>query len=192
VEIMGSERTNSGALYRRVTFGMVNGRAEVIGVEVWSVDPATLPKRATGMTKKEVVRHWHWPVWMPSGQPTGAIRSKDLRLPLGQMVTKFIAGRRRSATLITSERFLQETAPDDPRRSRPVQAGARQFLALAEDEAPARVGRPALPASHYAEVAAVYTDALAHRDDPTQAVINTFRCRNRLPPSGSTDAAGHH
>src|SRR5450759_2807290 len=105
---MSSERTNSGPLYRRVTYGLVDGRPEGIGVEIWSVDPATLPKRATGMTKKEVEHHWHSPIWMPTGEPEGAIRSKDLRLALGRMVSKYVAGQRRTATMLTSEKFLAD------------------------------------------------------------------------------------
>lgn len=203
---MGSQRTNSGALYRRVTYGLVNGRPEVIGVEVWSVDPATLPKRATGMTKKEVEHHWHSPVWMPTGEPDGAIRSKDLRLPLGRMVSEYVARVRRTATMLTSEEFLANPRPDPGFKHPRIQARQRVLLELLDEGAPKKAGRPALPVSHYVEVAEVYTEALRNGANPRAAVKEHFhvskssaakwvhRCRlaplNLLAKTSSGRAAG--
>jgi len=195
-----------------VTLAVIDGRAEAVGVEVFSIDPTKLPKFATGLTPKEAARHWPagWQSdnWLaePQRQPAG-IRSVDLRIPLSQVVAKFMDRRRRTATIMSDERFLAKQPEGDWTRRPKVQAAARRIIELTDGEPPRRkAGRPSLPVSHYQEVAAIYLAALRDYRDPIQAVMAekfvsksqaakwVYRCRrpplNLLDPTRRGRAAG--
>src|SRR5664280_1960804 len=88
------------------TIAMIDGRPEVVGVEMFSVDPVSIPqlysqlsedesrahfrqvRRATDATDDEESRA------LPDDH---AIRSKDLRLPLGKIVERYLAPERELA-----------------------------------------------------------------------------------------------
>ncbi len=167
------------------TYAIIDGRPEVVGVEMWAVDPAALPKRVTHLAKAEAERHWpreSEPSWDSRGGP---IRSKDLRLPLGRIVADYMARQRQVAKAWTTPGRMEKarqtlegsaSVPDEPGfwGTPRAQAAARQILELTDEARPKKAGRPSLPVSHYVEVARVYTEALRHRVNPTKAVVDHF------------------
>ena len=167
------------------TVAIIDGRPEVVGVELWAIDPASLEKRVTHLTPAQAERHWPRlpdPAW---DDRTGVIRTKDLRIPLGRVLTDYMSRQRRLAKGITTAGFARKIArtlnpdlrPDQPHPSeRPkAQAAAHRILELTDQDAPSnKVGRPALSGAHYADVAAVYTDALRNGADPTDSVRQHF------------------
>ncbi len=175
----------SGPFGLWTTVAIVDGRPEVVGVEMWAIDPATLPKRVTHLAKAEAERHWPRypdPSW---DSRTGAIRTKDLRLPLGRIVTEYMERQRHLAKGIATPGFVAKIArtlnpdlpPDQARRweAPKMQAAARRILDLTDEgTAKKKAGRPPLPASHYTAVAAVYSEALRNGANPTTAVIDHF------------------
>ncbi len=186
------------------TFAIVDGRAEVVGVELWAVDPASLEKRVTHLSKAQAREHWPRlddPEW---DSREGVIRSNDLRLPLGRIVTDYMERQRRLARADQHPDFKEKVLndakrfglvspdykplPTNPKR----QEATRRILELEDDSAPRKPGRPSLPLSEYLRVAEIYVRACENRLDPLQEISNfaekemskssagkmIFKCRN--------------
>ena len=167
------------------TVAIIDGRPEVVGVEMWAVDPAALPKRVTHLAKAEAERHWPRypePSW---DSREGPIRSKDLRLPLGRIVADYMARQRGIAKAWTTPGRMAKarqtlegsaTVTDEPGfwETPKAQAAARHIVDLTDEARPKKAGRPSLPAAHYVEVAKVYTEALRNGANPRAAVKEHF------------------
>ncbi|HVB13543.1 MAG TPA: hypothetical protein VNH38_02155 [Candidatus Dormibacteraeota bacterium] len=205
----------SGPFDLWTTFAIIDGRPEVVGVELWAVDPSALPRGVTHLTPKEAEGHWPRepdPSW---DSRVGAIRSKDLRVPLGQIVSDYMGRERRRAKGIVLgipakiRQMLDRTETTAGRTWMETPNGralAQHFLEVTEDAPKRKPGRPAWPASHYAEVAGTYIAALSYGVNPTAAVMGRFhvskstaakwiyRCRrpplNLLAPTVRGRAAG--
>lgn len=204
----------SGPFDLWTTFAIIDGRAEVVGVELWAVDPSALPKGVTRLTPKEAESHWPQ-TGLAWGSRVGGIRAKDLRVPLGRIVSDYMARERHRAKGIVLgipekiRQTLYGTATTAGRTWMETPKGrdlAQHFLEATEDAPKRKPGRPAWPASHYAEVAGTYIAALAYGVNPTAAVMGRFhvskstaakwiyRCRrpplNLLDPTVRGRAAG--
>lgn len=205
----------SGPFDLWTTFAIIDGRAEVVGVELWAVDPASLPKRVTRLAPREAQRHWPRSPDLSWDSRVGAIRSKDLRVALGRVVSEYMGRQRGLAKawltpglVAKSRQLLGGTAASRRAWSETPkgQAAARHFLQATEDAPKRKAGRPAWPASHYEEVATVYVEALRDGLNPTTTVMERFfvskstaakwvyRCRrpplNLLDPTVRGRAAG--
>jgi hypothetical protein len=156
----------TGPLEVNVTVGIVGGRPEPIGVEIWAVDPATLPEWATGMSPAAAKKRW---TFEPDAPPA-AIRTTDLRLPLGRLVEWSVVNLRWTFDTLTSTRIEEVDSRDRPALRR----FTKRVLELTEPEPEKPRGRRPLPRSHYENVAAVYRQALSDNQDPTQAVKEHF------------------
>jgi len=208
VEVLSQHRErwpdkDSGPLTLSVTIAIVDGRPQPIGVEVWAVHPAALEKWVTGMTRSAAEQKWGQVD--PDAEPA-AIRTVDLRLPLGRMVEDAVNRERRTAGYIAAGAFARQGNVAEWTKAPRVKAHAKRVLELTEPEPPKPRGRRPLPRSHYEEVAAVYREALRDNRDPTQAVKDYFivsksqaakwiwRCRreplNLLDPTVRGRAAG--
>lgn len=203
IEVLSQRHTHPGTgapVDVRVTVAMIDGRPEVIGVEMWSVHPATVDKTFTGMTPRAAEKKWG-PV--DPDKPAAGIRTIDLRLPLATIAEDVAKRARRSASLVASKRSDADHWAAKPR----VQSEAERIIAATGAEPAKPRGRRPLPRSHYEEVAKVYSDAIG---DPTQAVKEhwhvsksqaakwIYRCRreplNLLPPTSRgrlTTTAAH-
>jgi len=189
-----------------ITTTVIDGQPQIVGVEMWSIDPAALEKWATGLTPKQAESHWK-PV-DPDRDP-GSIRSTDLRVPLSRIKSEEMAVRRQTAAFLSDPEFLEIQPDDDWTKSSKVQTAAKRVLELTDEVTPGkkRAGRPALPFSHYQAVADTYTAALESGLNPTNAVRERFvvtkscaskwiyRCRrapyNLLEPTDQGRAAGN-
>jgi len=205
---------DSGPFDLWTTFAIIDGRAEVVGVELWAVDPASLSSRITRLAPQEARRHWP-PTGLPWGSRVGGIRAKDLRVPLGRIVSDYMTRERHRAKaqlipglMAKSRQLLGGTAASRRAWSETPkgQAAARHFLEATEDTPKRKAGRPAWPTSHYEEVAIVYVEALRDGLNPTTTVMERFfvskstaakwvyRCRrpplNLLDPTVRGRAAG--
>lgn len=139
----------------RITYALIDGKPAVGAVEVYAVDPDAI---------RAADPHWpHLDHRPPTAQP---ITSIGLRLPLGTMLSAYIARRRRTADIVAAA----PSFPPNLRRS------ARKVLRQINSAAPERPrGRPPLYGrEHYEDVAATYLDALASGRPTTQAVAARF------------------
>jgi hypothetical protein len=204
----------SGPFDLWTTYAIIDGRPEVVGVELWAVDPAALSSRVTKLAPKEAKRHWPQ-TGLAWGSREGAIRTKDLRVPLGRIVSDYMGHQRGLAKawlmpglMAKSRQLLGGTAASRRAWSETPkgQAAAQHFLQATEAAPKRKAGRPAWPASHYEAVAATYVEALGTGINPTTAVMDRFvvskstaakwvyRCRrpplNLLDPTVRGRAAG--
>lgn len=186
---------DEGPLQLCIIVGLVDGRPEAVGVEIWGVNPAELPRWVTGMTPEQVERKWILP---PVVEDPSGIRTVDLRLPLGRIVEEVTRASERTAGYLQSDRAKRQGGWV---AKAPVQSEARRITKAVEStqpKAPGRPGRRPLPRSHYVEVANVYRAALRRGENPTQAVMERwvvsksqaskwiYRCRR--PPLNLLDA----
>jgi hypothetical protein len=76
------------------TFAVIDGRVEIVGVEVWSVEPSSLDQTVTALTPKQASNHWT--VIASERELEGqAIRSTDLRaIPLNTIASDYMKRRR--------------------------------------------------------------------------------------------------
>lgn len=168
---------DSGPYLVAVTMDTVQGRLEVVGVEMWGRTPSPS-------------------VWQQQGFPTAhptPISSTAIRLPLDRIASASMDYAHMTAQVIS---YFRDHLPDDVK-----QAGEQ----IGRFEGPKQPGRPTLyDRAHFEAVAAVYNEALARHGNPTAAVASRFnvskstaakwvaRCRNDglLPPTARGRAAG--
>lgn len=138
---------DSGPYRLRVTVDLIDGRPEVVGLELWGADPAKYAMRTP---------------WRAPSSET-AITSVDVRnLRVGELRSRALAEYAHHSDLIGNA----PAASDALRKS--VKASQ-----AAIDAAPVRVGRrPIYGRAHFAQVAGVYTDAMRRGKAPTSAVAS--------------------
>jgi hypothetical protein len=186
------------------TVALIDGRPEVVGVEMWAIDPAALDEQVTHLTPAQANDHWPRSGDTAWENREGFIQTKDLRLPLGKIVAKDMERQRRLAWTEVTPGFREKIAEDakrfqlvspnyELRPSSPERrTAANRVLELTKDQPPAKSGRKPLPREHYVEVAKIYTEALRDGAHPTKAVMDklfatkeqaskwVYRCRR--PP----------
>lgn len=182
----------TGPLKVCVTVGLIDGRPQPVGIEMWGTNPEELPSHVTGMTGKAAGKKWGL---LRADSPPVGIQTRDLRIPLGQITERSARSAVEAAKFLTSGRVTHSKLT----RSAVQQEAKRVMKAASDDASAKRTGRPPLPRRHYERVAEIYTAALARGDDPTKAVSAEmfvspgqaakyiYRCRrpplNLLPPT---------
>jgi hypothetical protein len=172
------------------TIGLVSGRAQVVGVELWAVDPVELEKTLTGRSVTGLTRAMRQRVWPPVGDTKwqsreGVIRSKDLRIALSKVVIKIMSRQKVLAKAVLIDGMYSKSArvlnpklppgyrhPLDTERAR---RGARLVVEASSDEGVTgarKGGRPRLPLSEYVEVVQIYEKARAKGLNPIQAIVD--------------------
>jgi len=181
---------------------MIDGRPEVVGVEMFSIDPVSIPGLYSHLSEAESLDHFRQvrratdPVDEPEERDemnTGqAIRSKDLRLPLGKIVEVHMGTEReRAESFLQGEWSVSEDSLEAVR-------GAAEIIVSAP--APAKkAGRKSKPREDFEEVARIYVKARAERRNPIEEIMAAknvskscaakwvWKCRrpplNLLPPT---------
>jgi hypothetical protein len=125
--------------------GVIDGRPELIGVEVWAVPP----ERSGAF----------------GPHPLRPLRSKDLRFALDQLVQSVRASALKTAQIVAAEPdFFSDKARASARRA------AKLFV-----KKPGTPGRPVTYGpEHFAEVARIYREAFEAGPAPTKAVTIKF------------------
>jgi hypothetical protein len=156
---------------------------------MWSIDPATLEKRVTGLTPTQARAHWAssgtaWPTRERS------IRTKDLRLPLGKIVAEFMTryralSRARSMTkpgqpglMSKSARVLNPALPSNyrhPSDTPKARARDKRIIESLTTAKTSNVGRPRRPDSVYIEAVRIYVEALRNGRHPREAVMKEMK-----------------
>lgn len=134
----------------RCTFGLLDGKAAVLAVEVYAVAPAAIAEAMDA----------DWPALHHQPPGTHAVTSVGLRLPLGSMLTAYLRKHRRAARVVAASPRFSSAA----RRS-----AARHVEAIRPPGRPPLYGR-----EHFEQVASVYLEALAEGRPPTGAVAEKF------------------
>jgi hypothetical protein len=177
----------SGPFDLWTTFAIVNGRAEVVGVELWAIDPASLDRQVTHLTKAQALKHWPRvddPKW---DSREGVIQSSDLRsIPLASIVTNYMTRQRRLAWSEVTPGHRKKVAEDARRfglvspdyKLRPTspkrQKAARRILNLDESPTPKKPGRPPRDIGDCLKIAELYVDAIRNGLDPLQVIVNVI------------------
>ena len=136
----------NGPYSLRLTVAVLDGRPQVVGVELWGVDPLT---------------YVHGAEPLPAPESDTAITSSELRgLKLGELLKKFLDAFTRESDLILGASSATE--------------GLKTSVAEHQSQvtgAPSRRGRrPTYGPPFFAQVAKVYTDAMAQGRPPTSTV----------------------
>jgi hypothetical protein len=171
---------DTGPLKAWITIGVIKGRPEVVGVELWAADPSSLAKQVTGLTPTQAERHWvERAEWSPI-ESDELIRSKDLRFPLAKLVTEIIGIEARQSTpfaIAMRAKARQSLNPSRSYKDKPPfglpreRDRAKRVTELANIVAPKKRGRPrSRSLEDYEEVARVYTKALRSGLSPVKAV----------------------
>ncbi|HEY5092741.1 MAG TPA: hypothetical protein VII60_05695 [Acidimicrobiales bacterium] len=166
------------------TFAIVNGRAEVVGIELWAVDPASLDQRVTHLTKAQALKHWPRRASSKWDSREGFIRSRDLRsVPLAAIVAEYMTRQRHLARAEVTPGLVANIVEDAKRfglvspsyKARPTsskrQKAARRILYLKDKDVSKKPGRPALKTETYLRVAEVYVEAIRNGLDPLQQIM---------------------
>lgn len=130
----------------RLTSALIDGRPQIVGVELWGEDPANYPD-----SDRQA---------LPVPESETGITSVAIRLPLGELLARVLDDYSHDSGLIGKA----ASASDRLRAS--VETNQATV-----DTAPVRRGRrPLYGVPHFARVARVYTDAMARGKRPTAAV----------------------
>jgi hypothetical protein len=161
----------------RLTFDILKDRLEVIGVELWAVDPRTVPVSKELPTERDEPQQWErfeYPPLSEVNKPKGAagITTEGLRVPLRGLLDEW-----KAAEFAAFDYFERLDYEQLARDGVVVPAGMLlQLLRKREAFANAarRPGRPKEHGrAHYADVARVYKKALKS-GKPTAAVSEKF------------------
>jgi hypothetical protein len=163
--VQGWPDKDKGPLTARLTIAMVNGRAELIGFELWGVDRQWAESQ--GLTNEN-----GRPRIDPPDRATlpTAITATDLRGPIKAVVRDALTTYRRSAEII-----LDDFDPADWSRPDEVLTVAKGVVGTLGSETSSKGGRPKkYGEDHYRRVAKIYREADADGLDPTRAVADAF------------------
>jgi hypothetical protein len=154
---MGWKVFREGDYSVRLTMARIDGRPEVVGVEMWGIDPDS----------SEIPPSWRRrDFWPENAEPT-AITATKLRLPLGRM---FEDWRKRAITTATHIIEQGDHYPDTEIQPWSKWRPEAEAI-LATTSAKTRAGRPKKWGDdHYREVAAVYTEAIRNGEASANAV----------------------
>ena len=152
---------------------------EIVGLEIFGVEPSSLDQKITGLTALQARKHWFdLPAFnrvaktrkrrvSQTRTPQGpAIRSTELRrIPLNEIASHFIAKRDSLARANEMPGFREKIAED-----------AKRFGLVSEDyqlksNETKKLGRPSLDIDEYLRVAETYVNAVRRREDPLQEII---------------------
>jgi hypothetical protein len=157
-----------------VTLALVEGRVDVIGVEMWSANPDDLDEDWTDPSR------WSHRAW--SGERLDAVASistTDLRLPLNEIRTAALSDTWRLANgLVRMQDVFRAGSGDVPEQVSALFDNALLDEGRARVEALQKAGNvPTLPGrprywteERYREVARIYSVAMLDNRDPTEAV----------------------
>jgi len=190
------------------TVAVTDGHAEVVGVEMFSIDPDAIVadittlrafradeprshfsrlRKATDAASEEYEPESSWI------NRTGSIRNQDIRLPLAKIVEDHMAPERDSA-----KKFLEDHRSTSEASDTGVKGAAEILAKVTGEGAPKKLGRPAKARDHYVEVAAIYVEARFKGTGATQSIMDHYnvgkscaakwvsRCRHEyglLPPA---------
>lgn len=146
IELLWQMNRRVGPHVLRLTVGLVDDRAEVVGFELWAVDPVRV--REQWGTRLPLV---------PDGAP---IQATDLRVPIRKLLAQKRAGQRETARVLVTH----------PNASQAMKDEAAHLLEVLPDENDAGRGRRSYGRSFYASVAEVYLAAQREGRPPTSAV----------------------
>lgn len=128
----------------RLSTTLVEGRPQIVGVELWGDDPG---RYAGGDS-------------IPVPEPETAVTSVAVRLPLGALLARVLSDYSHVSDLIAKS----------PNASDELRASVGEHQAVV-DSSPIRRGRsPLYGVPHYTRVARIYADAMAGGNPPTLAV----------------------
>ncbi|MGD0894559.1 MAG: hypothetical protein ABSA08_00830 [Acidimicrobiales bacterium] len=233
----------------RLTYGLVDDRPQVVGVELWGADPQLVAdelagrdaildtaerltaERDAGTLSADEWRDALWRLmkaalcgpWLnngtdDNGEPivpamTAPITAVSIRLPIGRLRDEWTASIRRREALYKRAVGARRAHPDRERftpeaieHGERLERVAAHFAAEAEAIRPKdgrRRGRPAYGRAHFAEVARIYSEAIADGDraprgrvavqmnvDKSTAAKWIARCRRLVPPLLPKTSAG--
>jgi transposase len=140
-----------------VQFAEIDGRLEVVGIEVWTVTPP--PQRLNQQ---------------PMRKPGRPLRAQDLRLPFDRFVTY---ARATNAAVSAMQLMFHEIAEQTPGGGHgfPERTVRRLRKSIAATPSPTGGRPPTYSAEHWMEVASVYQAAWSNGDRrPTAAVQRHF------------------
>ena len=147
----------------RLSFAVLNGRPEVVGLEMWGADPRTQPDKWGRYDPQKMRRRDNnFDVLVES-----PIFTSDLRgVALQSLTSAWVAKTLKTAELILDDSAGAPASADWKRR-------VRKFQKELEATKPARPGRkPIYGPEHFKKVAAVYRKAERERQPPTKAVAD--------------------
>lgn len=130
----------------RLTSDLIDGRPQIVGVELWGGDPAKYP----GSDRPA----------LPVPESETGITSVAIRLPLGELLGRVLDEYSQESRIIA-----KATSASDGLR-----ASVETNQARVEASPVPRGRRPMYGVPHFARVARVYTDAMARGQRPTAAV----------------------
>lgn len=134
-----------GPYMLRLTSALIDGRPQIVGVELWGDDPTLYSAMGD-------------PILAPESE-TG-ITSVAIRLPLGELLARVLDDYAHVSELIAKA----EAASD------PLQASVKAHQATVDASPVHRGRRPMYGLPHFARVARIYADAMARGQRPTTAV----------------------
>jgi hypothetical protein len=155
---LGEEVFNLGDARMRLTFGLVSGRIEVVGLELWSADPRTQPENWGRYDPRQMKgKDNNFDV-----KREGPIATVDLRgIALQGLVNDWLNENAQTVQMIL----------DSPRAPAEWQRRVRKSQKqLAEASVGRRGRKPQYGLEHFEAVANVYRKAQMQRKPPTEAV----------------------
>jgi hypothetical protein len=145
---------SEGPYSLRVSVAAIDGKPEVVGVELWGADPARFQRTAQKI---------------PAPTGDSPISATTIRLPLQRILQRVLADFSHESDLISAA----------PKASKDLRASVQSSQARLE-AAPVRAGRPPLYGlAHYTQVANVYSEAIHRGRHPIQAVMERWTVNKR-------------
>lgn len=151
----------------RLTYGVVDGRPGVLGVELYAVDPERIAEAAAGWPKVDV----------RPARKTRRITTAGMRVPLADLLVEYLSQNQRADDLIANAdpRWLEQAAGHLGLSAETMRTVAsKRVRVIGETRPPRRRGRPPRSADAtrtlYEEAARIYNEALASRLAPLDAI----------------------
>jgi hypothetical protein len=175
---------NNGPFDLWTTVAVTDGHAEVVGVEMFSIDPDSIVADIAALrTFRADNPHSHFsrlhkatdaaseayepePSWI---NRTGSIRNQDIRLPLAKIVEAHMAPERELA-----KKFLEAQRSASEVSDAAMRAAAELLAEVTGEGAPKKLGRPATPRDHYVEVAEIYVEARFKGTGATRSIMDHY------------------
>jgi hypothetical protein len=164
IEGMGYRFYREGDYSVRLTMARIDGRPEVVGVEMWGIDPNS-PEIPPSWRQRDTPGFW------PEDAEPTAITSTELRLPLGRMFEDW-----RKETISTATHIIEQGDHEPDTDIQPWSKWRPEAEAVLETTtAKTRAGRPKKWGDdHYREVAAVYTKAIRNGEASAKTVARRW------------------
>ncbi len=166
---------DEGPFHLWTTIAMIDGRPEVVGVEMFSVDPVSIPELYSNLSENESRAHFRQVRRstdtfdeheerdeMREGR---AIGTQNIRLPLGKIVRMHMAPERERA-----ESYLKGEWTTDGALAESVQSAAETIVGAPATPAK-KAGRKPKPREDFEDVVRIYKEALSIGANPIEAIM---------------------